>query len=130
MRRHSKLSWATRRGGLMAAIGVGGGASARRPTNSDINMIPFIDLLMVTIAFLLITAVWVTNSRINSSAEVPGRSGCEPPNCSLPVEKKLHVHLGEREFQLIWKQAGTVLSSLTIPRAPVIVGDGASTALR
>ena len=35
-------------------------------------MIPFIDLLMVTISFLLITAVWSHMSRINADAQVPG----------------------------------------------------------
>ena len=53
-----------------------GGSDKKRATNSDINMIPFIDLLMVTIAFLLITAVWVTNARLKTNAEVPGQAGC------------------------------------------------------
>jgi len=52
----------------MGGVDVGGGNGKKRATNSDINMIPFIDLLMVTIAFLLITAVWTTNSRINADA--------------------------------------------------------------
>src|SRR4051812_41664175 len=56
---------------IMAGVDVGSGGSKKRATNSDINMIPFIDLLFVTIAFLLITAVWTTNSRINANAEVP-----------------------------------------------------------
>jgi len=58
-------------------VGEGGG---KRSTNADINMIPFIDLLMVTVAFLLITAVWVTNSRINANAQIPG-----PPDPSQEV---------------------------------------------
>ena len=45
----------------MGGVDVGGGGKGKRATNSDINMIPFIDLLMCTIAFLLITAVWVTS---------------------------------------------------------------------
>ena len=32
-------------------------------------MIPMIDLLMVTISFLLITAVWTTMGRVNASAQ-------------------------------------------------------------
>jgi len=43
----------------MGGVDVGEGGGKKRATNSDINMIPFIDLLMCTIAFLLITAVWV-----------------------------------------------------------------------
>ena len=49
----------------MAGVDVGGGRGKRR-VNADLNMIPFIDLLMVTVAFLLITAVWTTNSRIET----------------------------------------------------------------
>jgi biopolymer transport protein ExbD len=52
----------------MGGVDVGGGGGGKRSVNSDINMIPFIDLLMVTIAFLLITAVWVSFSRINVNA--------------------------------------------------------------
>jgi biopolymer transport protein ExbD len=113
----------------MALGGGVGAAIAKRPTNSDVNMIPFIDLLMVTIAFLLITAVWATNSRISADAQVPGPPGCGS-DCSQHVAKMLHVHLGDREFQLVWKQASTVISSTSVPRTPAIVGDGASAAIR
>ena len=41
----------------MGGVDVGGGGGGRRQTDSEINMIPFIDLLLVTISFLLITAV-------------------------------------------------------------------------
>jgi biopolymer transport protein ExbD len=93
----------------MGGVDVGGGGS-KRPVNSDINMIPFIDLLMVTIAFLLITAVWVTFSRMNANAQIPG-----PPDASKPIdpqqpEKVLHLHIQENEFSLVWKQAATVVS--------------------
>ena len=40
-----------------------GGGGKKRSINAEINLVPFIDLLFVTLAFLLITAVWVTNSR-------------------------------------------------------------------
>jgi biopolymer transport protein ExbD len=99
----------------MAGIDLGGGASARRSVNSEINMIPFIDLLMVTIAFLLITAVWVSFSRLNANAEVPG-----PPSTTTisikPPEKELHVHIGESSFKLVWKQAATVVSETVVPK--------------
>jgi biopolymer transport protein ExbD len=77
-------------------------------------MIPFIDLLMVTIAFLLITAVWVTFSRMNANAQIPG-----PPNPDQPVEpttpeKVLHLHILESEFSLVWKQGATVVSETKV----------------
>jgi biopolymer transport protein ExbD len=106
----------------MAGIDVGAQGGHRRPTNSDINMIPFIDLLMCTIAFLLITAVWVHSSRINANAEVPGqRDDVVTP---VGVERVLHVSVNENDFALVWKHGGTVVSEAHVPRAAVMVGDG------
>lgn len=34
-------------------------ATGKKPLDTEINVIPFIDLMAVTIAFLLITAVWL-----------------------------------------------------------------------
>ncbi len=79
-------------------------------------MIPFIDLLLVTIAFLLITAVWVTFSRMNANAQVPG-----PPNPDKEVtpsqpEKVLHLHIMPTEFKLVWKQGSTVVSETSVSK--------------
>jgi biopolymer transport protein ExbD len=108
----------------MGGVDVGGGGGKKRATNSEINMIPFIDLLMCTIAFLLITAVWVTNSRINADAQVPG-----PPNPNQELtpqtpEKVLHLHIGESEFSLVWKQGATVVSENKVPKTPVELDSG------
>jgi biopolymer transport protein ExbD len=105
----------------MAGVDVGASGGHKRATNSDINMIPFIDLLMCTIAFLLITAVWVTSARIPADAQAPGSN--EGPITPPPVERVLHVNVGESDFILQWKHAGTVLSELHVPRAGVEVGD-------
>jgi biopolymer transport protein ExbD len=102
----------------MGGVDVGGGGKGKRATNSDINMIPFIDLLMVTIAFLLITAVWVTNSRMNANAQVPGPQS-DTPITPVTPEKVLNVHIGETEFDLVWKQGATVVSEIKVPRAQV-----------
>ena len=59
----------------MAALDFGGGGSKRRSINSDVNMIPFIDLLMVTIAFLLITAAWTQLARLETIQKVEGPGG-------------------------------------------------------
>jgi len=107
----------------MGGVDVGDSGSKKRATNSDINMIPFIDLLMVTISFLLITAVWVTNSRINADAQVPGQNGCAAGDCGS-TDKTLHVNVGENDFRLIWKQEGSVVSEIHVPRNAVEVGEG------
>lgn len=113
----------------MAGVDVGTQGGARRATNSEINMIPFIDLLMVTIAFLLITAVWVTNSRINADAQVPGTEQCHG-DCTTQTEKVLHLNIGENDFGLVWKQAGTVVSEVHIPKVTTEIGDDQSKLVR
>jgi biopolymer transport protein ExbD len=101
----------------MAGIDVGGGGGGRKETNSEINMVPFIDLLMVTIAFLLITAVWSHMARLNADAQVPGPPRPDQEEEKTEPEKQLHVdmHFPEK-FVLTWKQGGTVVSTVDVPR--------------
>jgi biopolymer transport protein ExbD len=96
----------------MAGVDVGGGGG-KRSVNQEINMIPFIDLLLVTIAFLLITAVWVTHSRINANAQLPGPG--HGPTVTHPA-KDLHLYSKPGEFVLTWKQGSTVISETRIER--------------
>ncbi|MBW2527220.1 MAG: biopolymer transporter ExbD [Deltaproteobacteria bacterium] len=100
----------------MAGIDVGTtGGSGRRAVNSEINMIPFIDFLLVTVAFLLITAVWVTFSRVNANAQLPGKPDVDTP---YPVEKTLHVHVKPEQFALVWKHGATTISETRVKREP------------
>ena len=103
----------------MAGVDIGGEGGKKRATNAEINMIPFIDLLMVTVAFLLITAVWVTNSRINADAQVPGPPDPTKELTPQTPEKVLNLHIGESEFALVWKQGATVVSEVKIPKTPI-----------
>jgi biopolymer transport protein ExbD len=114
----------------MGGVDVGGEGGKKRSTNSDINMIPFIDLLMVTIAFLLITAVWVTNSRINADAQVPGPPDPNKELTPVPPEKVLNLSIGENEFGLVWKQGATVVSEVKVPKTQVEVEAGDMKVLR
>ena len=114
----------------MGGVDTGEGGGKKRATNSEINMIPFIDLLMVTIAFLLITAVWVTNSRINADAQVPGPPDPNKELTPTTPEKVLNLHIGDSEFGLVWKQGSTVVSELKVPKAPLEVEDGARKIVR
>src|SRR5215813_13039096 len=114
----------------MGGVDVGGEGGKKRATNSDINMIPFIDLLMVTIAFLLITAVWVTNSRINADAQVPGPPDPNKELTPQTPETVLNLMIGESDFSLVWKQGATVVSELKVPKTPVELANGDSKILR
>lgn len=100
----------------MGGVDVGGEGGGKRATNTEINMVPFIDLLMCTIAFLLITAVWVTNSRMNADAQVPGPPNPDKELTPQTPEKVLNLHIGESDFALIWKQGATVVSEIRVPK--------------
>jgi biopolymer transport protein ExbD len=81
-------------------------------------MIPMIDLLMVTISFLLITAVWVQSSRLEANAQVPGPTSqppCEGAECK--EEARLHVEAqGAEKFLLSWRRGREVLRQVEVPR--------------
>ncbi len=106
----------------MGGVDVDSGGSKKKSTNTEINMVPFIDLLMCTIAFLLITAVWVTNSRMNADAQVPGPPNPDKELTPQTPEKVLNLHIGETDFALVWKQGATVVSEVRVPKPPP--GDG------
>ena len=56
------------------AVSVDTGSSGRnkRPLDAELNLIPFIDLLICCICFLLITAVWSQMGQIRVSQDRPG----------------------------------------------------------
>src|ERR1700712_4788523 len=98
-------------------VGGGGGKGGRKSLDSEINMIPMIDLLMVTISFLLITAVWTHMARINADAQVPGPPRPDVEQEKVEPKKKLHIKMRSTEkFTLVWKQCATVVNSIDIPR--------------
>ena len=101
----------------MAGVDIGGGGGKRKSLDSEINMIPMIDLLMVTISFLLITAVWTQLARINADAQVPGPPRPDVEQEKVEPEKQLHVEMrAEDHFTLIWKQGSTTVDSIDVPR--------------
>lgn len=101
---------------MAGAVATGGGGRGRRALDSDINMVPMIDLLMVTIAFLLVTAVWSQAQRLEGTAKVPAAipdTGLPPPARSL----SLHVDMRSPDrFVLSWKDGDEVARSVDVPR--------------
>ncbi len=99
---------------MAGTMGTGGDGQGRRALDTDINMVPMIDLLMVTIAFLLLTAVWTQMSRIEGSARVPGPDlGTVPP----VHERSLHVDMRSPDrFVLSWREGQVVARSVEVPR--------------
>ena len=92
----------------MAGVDVAGGRG-RRGEAPELGMVPLIDLLFVTIAFLLITAVWTQQAALNASAIVPG-SDAPCGDCVPQPEKQLHVYLEPAGFRLSWQEGARVLT--------------------
>jgi biopolymer transport protein ExbD len=89
-----------------------------------------IDLLMVTISFLLITAVWTHMSRVNANAMVPGQPSEVPPTPSRP-DKQLHVMMrSEDKFVLVWKEGSVVVDSIDVPRTATVLHAGSTDVVR
>jgi biopolymer transport protein ExbD len=115
----------------MGGVNVEASSGGRRSLDSEINMIPMIDLLMVTISFLLITAVWSHMARLNADAQVPGPPRPTDEIDKVPPEKQLHIEMRSPEkFVLIWKQSGTVISTVEVPRKDVIQMEGSVRVVR
>lgn len=57
----------------MASIEVGGNRGGRRAVDSSIPLVPFIDLLLCCVMFLLVTAVW--NQLASLQAQAQGQGG-------------------------------------------------------
>ncbi len=68
----------------MGGINVGGGHGGKKAVDSEIPLIPFIDLLLCCVMFLLVTAVWNQLARLDANQNQPGQ---QAPNDRPPEEK-------------------------------------------
>ena len=57
----------------MAGISAGGGHGGKKSVDHSIPLVPFIDLLLCCIMFLLVTAVWNQLASHDAVQEVPGQ---------------------------------------------------------
>jgi biopolymer transport protein ExbD len=111
----------------MAGAIVSEGRGGRRSLDSDLNMVPMIDLLMVTISFLLITAVWSHSARIEGETSVPAAQGAVVP----PVEQRLHVEMGDpAKIVLHWNLGRTVIRTSDVGRRSVVTVDHGARTVR
>lgn len=91
----------------MASISTGSGAHGRKSVDSEIPLVPFIDLLLCCVMFLLVTAVW------NQLAAVETSTPSTAPRSDQPVDTPLD-------------EPPTYLE-LTRTDASISFGDGTST---
>ena len=95
----------------MAGINVGGGHGGRKSLDSEIPLVPFIDLLLCCIMFLLVTAVWNQLARINANQQTPGQ---QAPEDAPPPEEKVRLYLQVQSNG--YALTSTAGDSITIPK--------------
>lgn len=87
------------------------GPRGRRGVDAEISLVPMIDFLVVTIAFLLITAVWTQLGRIPADAAIGGPPGGDPQ----PTPKTLHVEAkGLERFVLSWRDGKEIVERVEV----------------
>lgn len=78
----------------MAGIATGQGSNK---LDTELNLVPFIDLLSTLVLFLLISAVWMQVSAIQASVSSKGKS-----STSAVEQSKILVHLTQAGLQITW----------------------------
>jgi biopolymer transport protein ExbD len=95
----------------MGGISVGGGHGGKKNVDSEIPLIPFIDLLLCCVMFLLVTAVWNQLAKINANQQQPGQ---QAPNEPPPEEKvKVILQVNANGFVL----ASTAGDRIEVPKS-------------
>lgn len=74
----------------MANIDTGGGHGGKKSVDQEIPLVPFIDLLLCCVMFLLVTAVWNQLARLNASQQQPGQPQAQD---QPPPEERLKLIL-------------------------------------
>ena len=94
----------------MASISTGsGGSGGKRAVDHEIPLVPFIDLLLCCVMFLLVTAVWNQLAEMQASLRSP--SSEQGPTDPTPPIASFVVHLGQRAITV----AGDVGDRIEIP---------------
>lgn len=84
----------------MASIGTGSdGHGGKKSVDSEIPLVPFIDLLLCCIMFLLVTAVWNQLASVEAQLNGPGRPESEMVAID-PQDLPLTVHITPNGFRI------------------------------
>jgi biopolymer transport protein ExbD len=90
-----------------AELGPSSGPRGKKPLDTQINLVPFIDLMAVTISFLIMTAVWTQIGRLQiSSSGGPAENQQEEKEKTVPLtllitEKELRLTAGTSSYDPI-----------------------------
>ncbi len=92
---------------MAGGMDLGGGGKGKKPLDTNINLVPFIDLMAVTIVFLIMTAVWTQLGRLQVSqagqnaSEEQQQQEQKLPVTLLITEKDLKLSVGGTQFDPI-----------------------------
>jgi biopolymer transport protein ExbD len=96
-------------------LGDSGGKGKKKPLDTAINLVPFIDLMAVTISFLIMTAVWTQIGRL----QVQQAGGPSDPNQEQTEQKTVPLTLLITEKELKLTAGGSALDPI-----PLVLKDG------
>ena len=89
---------------MAGGMDLGGSKGGKKPLDTPINLVPFIDLMAVTISFLIMTAVWTQIGRLQVSQSGGPTDPTEQqdkqtiPLILLITEKELRLTAGSTAF--------------------------------
>ena len=89
-----------------------GGKGGKKPLDAAINLVPFIDLMAVTISFLIMTAVWTQIGRL----QVSNSGGPSDPNKEEEQQKTVPLILLLTEKELRLTAGGSAFDPMPITR--------------
>ena len=81
-----------------------GGKGGKKPVDSELNLVPYIDLLTCMVVFLLMTAVWTQLARIDVTQK--GQAQSAEQTDEKPPETRLVVVINEDGFLIAGGAAG------------------------
>lgn len=87
-----------------------GGKGGKKPLDTTLNLVPFIDLMAVTIVFLIMSAVWTQLGRLQVSQS--GQDSTDPP----PISPTQPIALLVTERDLKLSVGGSTLDPIVITR--------------
>lgn len=83
---------------MAGGMDLGTSKGGKKPLDAQINLTPFIDLMAVTICFLIMTAVWTQIGRLQVSQQ--GQGG-DPTEQDQKEQIQVTLTLGEKEIKLM-----------------------------
>jgi len=91
---------------MAGGMDLGDAKGPKKPLDATINLVPFIDLMAVTISFLIMTAVWTQIGRLQVSGGGGDGEPTDKDDKTVPVtlllsEKDLRLTVGTSTFDPI-----------------------------